>query len=415
MTKRRQFLRSGVGASLATILAGCSSGNGGSSDKTGTDTGGGETPGQTVTVSSGVKNIVKDLPDHYPDDYGQTVQKAKNEGQLKLYTAHFGSLYESYLKEFNKKFPFIDVKAVSLPTPKVFSRFSTEASQDKYVPDLVHTYDPVSEAKFNQLGIIQNYESPEKSFYKDDWMSDDGTVVSPNFNPYVNAWNPNQMSGGHPGSLPALANAIEGNVDAWDGNFAMYDGMLSASMWQTMLQWDRVYGRDKMTKHLKTLAKANPKTFWSTSTMGKWVATGEVQYGIALAEFILKPYVRPDYGKDQIRWGPDEDVISITHLGGYSMVKEPTNPNAAKLFYDWYLSKQAQQYFTNNWSFVTARKDIGADDVEDTFNIPGGEDVPMTYDAISDLTPFIPSYKYLSDKGSEKQELKKLWYQTFVA
>lgn len=419
MTKRRQFLKASIASTLGATLAGCMGGDGGDGTTTtsgggdGGD-GGGETTSTPMQLDSDVKSIAGNLPDYYPDDYGETIQKAKNEGKLTLYTAHFGSLYESYVKQFTKKFPFINVEVVSLPTAKVYERFSTEASQDKYVPDAVHTYDAVAEGRMDQLGILQSYDSPEKQHIRDGYISDSGRVVSPNFNPYAHAWNPSQIES-PPMSLPALAEAINNNMSEWKGNYAMYDGMLSTSMWQTMLQWDRVYGRDTMTKHLKTLAKANPKTFWSTSTMGKWVATGEVQYGIGLAEFILENYVRPDYGTDQLLWGPDTDAVNTIHMGGYNIVKEPSNPNAAKVWFDWYASREAQIWLTENWNYVSARTDISADDVENTYLRPGQENVPMSYEAISEITPFIFSYNELAQKGAAKSELKNLWYQTFVA
>jgi ABC-type Fe3+ transport system substrate-binding protein len=181
-------------------------------------------------------------------------------------------------------------------------------------------------------------------------------------------------------------------------------------MWQTMLQWQEVYGEETMTQHLETLGEANPKTFWSTSTMGEWVATGEVQYGIGLAQFILDAYVRPDYGEEQLEWQPADDIISNIFLGGYNIVKEPTNPASAKVFFDWYNSPTGQIYLANEWNLVASHAEVSASDIESEFADFG----PMVHENIASNTPFVWGYDKLSKSGGDKVDLQELWYTTFV-
>lgn len=403
---RRSLLRNGT-VSLAGIalLAGCSGNDG--NDGNG---GGGDTATEQLEKTSKVKNVEQKLPDYYPDNYWRTLRKAQQEGSITLYTSHFGSFSESYAKAFNEFCPWINVQVVNLSTAKVYQRFSSEASQGVWEPDLVHTYDAVALSQMNNQDILLNYDSPEKEHYGDMWKSDDGTVLAPQYNPYSNAFNPGKMSGDPPMSLEGLAQAIKQNPDQWDGNFAMYDGQLSTSMWQTMLQWKEIYGQETMEKHLNTLASANPKTFWSTSTMGEWVAKGEVKYGIALAHFILDAYIAPEYSDDQIQWEPAEDIISNIFLGGTQIVKKPSNPNAAKVYFDWFNSPAGQKFFCNNWNIVTTHDQVKKSDVESTYADLG----KMTHKNISSNTEFVNGYDTLSKAGSEKSDLKSLWYRTFV-
>ena len=396
--ERRDILKTSGIALTGTALAGCLGGltGGGSGD---------------LERDSDVEAVEEKLPDYYPDDYWQTIAQAQQkEGEITFYTSQFGSFSESIAEAFNEFAPSIDVQPVNLPTAKVYQRFSSEAAQDIWEPDLVHTYDAPAFAQMNQQDLLMNYDSPEKEHYGDMWKSDDGAILANNYNPYSNAWNPSELSGEPPGSLEELAASIESNPDAWDGNFAMYDGQLSTSMWQTMLQWKEVYGEETMTEHIKTLANANPKTFWSTSTMGEWVASGEVQYGIGLAQFILDAYVRPDYGQEQLKWEPGADIISNIFLGGYNIVKEPTNPAAAKLFFDWYNSPRGQIFLANNWNIVASHDQVSASDVESEYANLG----PMIHSNIDENTPFVWGYDKLSKSGVEKTEMKNLWYRQFV-
>lgn len=396
---RRRFLKTGLAGAAGFTLAGCVGGGGG---------GDGD-----IEVSDEAEAKAAELPDYYPDDYAETIQGAMNEGEVTLYVAHFGSFSDSYVEAFNQRFPFIDVEVVNLPTAKVFERFSAEASQDRWEPDVVHTYDAVALNRLKQLDILQNYESPEEEFIRDEWKSDDGMVVGPNFNPYSHAWHPPEISD-PPMTLPDVANAVQSDVEGWKGNLCMYDGVLSTSMWQMMLIWERHYGRDEMEGYLKDIAPAEPKAFWSTSTMGEWVATGEVKYGLNLAQFILARYVRPDFGEQDLLWGPDEDVIFPAYFGGFVMPKEVDNADAAKVWYDWWISKEGQAFLTNEWRYVSARTDLD-DVIEATYRLGDGTEVPMTYDDISELTPFINTYQDLATAGEKKEELKNLWYEIFVA
>lgn len=414
-TDRRSFLKTGTATIAGVSLAGCS-GDGGDGDG-GTPTpgdggdgdgGDGATP-EPLDLDDDVQSVLDKVPDYYPDDYGQTLQKAKNEGTLTFYTAHFGSFSESYVEAFNEFCPFIDVQPVNLSTAKVYQRFASEAAQGVWEPDVVHTYDAVALAQLNNQGLLMNYDSPEKDHYADKWKSDDETILAAHYNPYSNAWHPPEMDD-PPTSLEATAQRISDNPSGWDGNFAMYDGQLSTSMWQTMLQWQEVYGEETMKEHVSTLASANPRTFWSTSTMGEWVARGEVQFGIGLAQFILDAYIAPDFSSDEIAWGPASDIISNIFLGGYQVVGEPTNPNAAKVFFDWFHSPRGQIFFTNTWNMVSTHDQVAAEDVESEYADLG----KMVHSNISDNTEFVWGYDTLSKAGADKTDLKSWWYQEFV-
>jgi ABC-type Fe3+ transport system substrate-binding protein len=293
----------------------------------------------------------------------------------------------------------------------VFQRFSSEAAQDVWEPDVVHTYDAVALQPMNNQGILLNYDSPEKEHYADMWKSDDGTILAAHYNPYSNAWHPPMMSADEaPTTLEETAQRIESDPDAWDGTFAMYDGPLSTSMWQTMLQWQEVYGDETMREHVSTLASANPRTFWSTSTMGEWVARGEVQFGIGLAQFILDAFVAPDFSEDEVAWGPASDIISNIFLGGYQIAGQPDNPNAARVFYDWFHSPRGQIFFTNTWNQVSTHDQVSADDVDSEYADLG----KMVHSNISEQTEFVWGYDHLSQEGSAKTDLKTFWYETFV-
>lgn len=396
---RRKILKTSGVTLAGGALAGCFDilgGGGGAAD---------------LERDSDVEAMEEKVPDYYPDDYWEVIARAQQEdGEITLYTAQFGAFSESIAEAFNEFAPSIDVQIVNLPTAKVYQRFSSEASQGTWEPDLVHTYDAPAFAQLNQQDLLLNYDSPEKEHFGDKWKSDDGTILAPNYNPYSNAWNPSEMSGDPPGSLEGLAQSIEEDPEMWNGNFAMYDGQLSTSMWQTMLQWKEVYGEETMTEHIEVLASAEPRTFWSTSTMGEWVASGEVQYGIGLGQFILDAYVRPDYGEDQLMWEPAADIISNIFLGGYNIVQEPDNPGAAKLFFDWYNSPRGQIFLANNWNLVASHDEVSASDIESEYADLG----PMVNSNIEENTPFVWGYDELSQSGAEKVDMRELWYRQFV-
>lgn len=416
-TDRRSFLKAGTVTVAGMTFAGCSSGGGGNGsggNGSGGNGSGGNGSGsmntENLSKSSAVESVEQKLPDYYPDDYWRTLRKAEQEGTMTLYTAHFGGMSESYIEAFNEFCPFINVQPVNLSTSKVYQRFSSEAAQGVWEPDVVHTYDPVALQQMNAQDLFQNYQSPEKNHYADMWKSDDGTILATNYNPYANAWHPPNTND-PPMTLETLAKRVKNNPDQWKNNFAMYDAQLSTSMWQTMLQWREVYGDETMKNHMTTLSEASPRTFWSTSTMGEWVARGEVKYGIALAHFILDAFIAEDFNRGkQVQWGPADDIISNIFLGGYQVVKKPSNPNAAKVFFDWFNSPRGQKFMCNTWNVVATHDQVGASDVESEYPSVG----KLVHENMVNSTEFVWGYDYLSKQGGAKSGLKTWWYETFV-
>jgi iron(III) transport system substrate-binding protein len=410
--KRRTFLKSGIAITVGTAVAGCSGDDGGNGDNgsDGDDGSDGDSDFPDVEVSSEAEDYANDLPDYYPDEYDRIIQAAMDEGQITYYTSQFGSLAESLINRFNERYPFVDVEFISLPTATLVSRFASEAGQDEWNPDVIHNFDPPGLRLFNDLDLLNTYpqRSPEAEFYDDQMKSDDGNVIGAHIIPLTHAWNPDNWDETPPLNGPELVDAIESNPDQWNENLASYDALQSSTGWTNLFLWEQEYGEDQMLSMYETIGSANPRTFWSTSTMGEWVARGEVSYGMNLDYGIIQKFVLPDYDEDAIVSRLDNEVPFLDFGAGFCIPRELNNPNAAKLFFDWSLSAEGRAHITNEWWWAGVRRET-EDLVEATVPIGPDEELLLTYENMLERVPEMLTYEDLAPLTEKQETLKNQW------
>jgi iron(III) transport system substrate-binding protein len=99
-----------------------------------------------------------------PDREKLLVEGAKREGQLTLYDSH--TWYRTYVKEFEKRYPFITVSEWRNDSKNLIRRAMEEFNSSRAIVDVVET---TSEGMglMRRDGLFREYFTPEARFYPD--------------------------------------------------------------------------------------------------------------------------------------------------------------------------------------------------------------------------------------------------------
>jgi len=93
------------------------------------------------------------------------IDGAKREGQFTLYTSH--TWFRTFVKEFEKKYPFIKVAEWRNDSKNVLRRTLEEFKSSRSLVDVIETT-PEAMGVLRKEGLFQEFYSPEARYYPDD-------------------------------------------------------------------------------------------------------------------------------------------------------------------------------------------------------------------------------------------------------
>jgi iron(III) transport system substrate-binding protein len=271
------------------------------------------------------------------------IDGAKKEGQLTLYDSH--TWFKTYVKEFEKKYPFIAVSEWRNDSKNVIRRAMEEFAANRAIVDVVET---TSEGMglMKRDGLFQEYFTSQARFYPDTvkskgknglyYLGDRETYNSLGFNSTLIA--PNDA----PKSLKELLDP------KWKGKMSIVSTSTGVRWIGVMIE---VMGREFLDKMAEQELKVQDM---SGAALSGLVASGEVPLSPTI--FDADVTVAKQKGAP-VEWRPLEPVITTVGYSGLSS-KAP-HPHAALLFIDYVHSKEGQQLMMKGglWS---PREDTGS-------------------------------------------------------
>jgi len=93
------------------------------------------------------------------------LEGAKREGQLTFYNSH--TWFRTFVKDFEKKYPFIKVAEWRNDSKNIIRRVMEEFKAGRFLVDVVETTPEVMGVLRND-GVFQEFYSPEARYYPDD-------------------------------------------------------------------------------------------------------------------------------------------------------------------------------------------------------------------------------------------------------
>ncbi len=273
------------------------------------------------------------------------IDGAKREGQFTLYDSH--TWFRTYVKEFEKKYPFIKVSEWRNDSKNLIRRAMEEFNSSRAIVDVVET---TSEGMglMKRDGLFQEYFTPEARFYPDTVKSKGKTGV------YYLGDRETYNSLGFNTTIVGSTDAPKVIKDLLDPK---WKGKMSIAGTSTGVRWIgstiEIMGREFLDKFAEQEIKIQDM---SGAALAGLVASGEVPLSPTI--FDADVTVAKQKGAP-IEWRPLEPVVTTVGYSGLS--SKASHPHAALLFLDYVHSKEGQQLMMKGglWS---PREDTGTRD-----------------------------------------------------
>jgi len=295
------------------------------------------------------------------------VDAAKKEGKMVLYTATFTEVMLETIQGFNKRFPFVRIELVRAPGGQLITRVQTEAAAGKLTADVVDHSDRGLMQPLENL--FADYAPPNAA----DYLT--SVLVSPKLWPTTTAgWciaYHTELVKNPPKNWMDLTKAEYGN-----GQIGQVVGPSGGTTWTRIMFERKVLGEDYWEKQAAT----KPRLFPSGAPLSDALVRGEVSIAPLVHNIAFQK--KRDGAPIEIFF-PPEGVPVTPYAAG--ITKTAANPNAAKLFLDWFLSEEGQTYEIKNHGNLTSLKNPPAN--------PAGFDPVKNKIWVPEFKPFQELYK----------------------
>ena len=325
-------------------------------------------------------------------DWQKTIEAAKKEGQLSLYGGQ-EITHPDILAAFNKEFPFINVVTVAGRAGDLMARITAERRADRYLADvmasgpngprtlyLAKVLDPIA-----PTFILPEVTDTSKWYGGKHWYADpenqfifmfEGTIISTGL-----SYNSKMIKAGE---IKSYADLL---AQKWKGKLLSMDPRGAATPTPVLILY---YKAGLGPEFLRRFYTETDITLFRDRRQGtNWLASGK--FPVCLLCRDIDKANKQGLPVDEI--APDQLKEGGSIGGGGSsvlvLVNRAPHPNAAKVFINWYLSRQGQII----WQNVMNKKEVEASDSmridipkEDV--LPDGRRVPgKEYHVVGFLDP----------------------------
>ncbi|KIL35610.1 hypothetical protein SD71_12595 [Cohnella kolymensis] len=289
---------------------------------------------------------IKEIASYVGDDRTKLlVDKAKQEGELNLYTSMSAPDIEYIAKKFTEKYG-VKINIWRSGSVEVRARVTTEASAGKLNIDMVEAVGPDIEA-IQREGILQKIDSPYHKELMKEAVPSHKEWVAARLNLIVQAYNTNKLK------KEDLPKNYEDLLDSkWKGNLGIE---ATDDEWMTPLALE--WGEEKGIQFFKNLMKTNGvKVINGHSLLTQMVGTGEVPLGLTVYSYKVDQMKREG---QPIDWFALDPAIALP--SGIGISKNAPHPYAAMLFYDYMLSEAQPLMLERDMTPTNTTIDTGLD------------------------------------------------------
>jgi len=263
---------------------------------------------------------------------------AKKEGRMVLYTATFTEIMQETVAAFNKRFPFVRVEMVRASGGQMITRVQTEAAAGKLIADVVDHSDRGLMQPLEPL--FADYAPPNAA----DYLT--SVLVSPKLWPTTTAgWciaYHTELVKNPPRNWMDLTKA-----EYAGGLIGQVIGPSGGTTWTRVMFERMVLGEDYWAKQAAT----KPRLYPSGAPLSDSLVRGEVSIAPLVHNIAFQ---KKRDGAPLELFFPPEGVPVTPYAAG--ITKTAANPNAARLFLDWFLSEEGQANEIKNHGNLTSLK-----------------------------------------------------------
>ena len=291
-------------------------------------------------------------PQGYPADYARIVEAAKKEGRLVVYATTDAAAANPLIKDFQALYPGLQVDYTDLNSTELYSRFIAEVAAGTGTADLLWSSAMDLQVKLVADGQAATYASPEiPSLPK--WAVLANQAYGTTYEPITFVYNKRLVPAADvPQDHAALLNLLNTKTAAYRAKITAYDPEKSGVGYLFVNEDAKNF--PQAFDLFRTFGKANIKLYTSAGAMIERVTSGEhtIAYGI--------------FGSYALARSKRVPVLGIVMPKDYTLVAsrvafisaKAKNPNGAKLFLDYLLSKRGQNIIANQADLYSLREDV---------------------------------------------------------
>ena len=292
------------------------------------------------------------VPAGYPATYKDVIAGAQKEGKLVVYATTDSASAEPILKGFAALYPFLKVEYNDLNSTELYNRYISEVAAGAGTADFLW-----SSAMDLQIKLVADknaltYESAETK-HLPSWSIFEKQAYGTTLEPLVMVYNKRLLPADEvPKSHSDLVRIGKEKADQLKGKLTMYDTEKSGVGFMLVTQdaktWPQFW--DLAT----VFGKTGAKYYTSAGAMIEKVTSGEhlIAYNIFGSYALLRQKKDPNLGFVY----PSDYTLGMSRVAFIS--KGAKDPNAAKLFLDYVLSKQGQDIIANQSLLYAIRDDV---------------------------------------------------------
>jgi iron(III) transport system substrate-binding protein len=292
------------------------------------------------------------VPAGYPATYAETIGAAKKEGKVVVYSTTDTASANFLVKDFQVLYPGISVEYNDMNSTEVYNRFISERAANAGSADVLWSSSMDLQIKLANDGGALTYASPEVP-HLPAWAVWKTEAYGTTYEPLAIVYNKRLLTGDEiPQSHADLLRVFTTKADKLKGKVTTYDIEKSGVGFMLITQ-DSKYN-PQFWDMVKALGAVGPRVQSSAGTMMERISSGENLLGFN----IFNSYAALRAKKDP--------SIGIVLPKDYTLVmsrvmfisKSAKNPNAAKLWLDYILSKRGQTIIANQSELGSIRSDV---------------------------------------------------------
>lgn len=299
---------------------------------------------------------------------------AKKEGKVVLYTSNNSKDVQPVFNAFKKRYPFLEAQSLDANCPELAEKFLSEERAGKHLADVV-ACDSWDTERFKKEKLVARYVPASAKNFPQGLKDPEGYWATDNYTFFVLGYNK---------SLVDEKDVPKTWFDILDPK---WQGKIAVPFMEHRIYagWEQRLGDEKARQMVEGLKKQKLLLRKGHSQIANFLAAGEFPLAIAFVHHVEQARGRGA----PVDWVKTLDPLPA-NIRGVAVSAAAPHPNAARLFVDFYLSKDAQQIIADRWG-----------------KVPGNPEVQSPYAKFKDIKVYPLDGRLLIDKSDHYKRIAK--------
>jgi iron(III) transport system substrate-binding protein len=292
------------------------------------------------------------VPPGYPADYASVVAAARQEGKVRIYSSTDPEAAAPLIKDFERIYPDIKVEYRKMDTIELYKRALGERDAGVSSGDVFWNSAMDLQVKLLNDGFALTYRSPEAGNLPD-WAVWRNAGYGTTYEPIVFVYNKRLVKPDEvPQSHADLVKILRANSARFKGKVTTYDITKSGVGFLVFTQDARI--NPAFWDMIAAAGATSPHVELHSGAMLTRIASGEshLAFNVIGSYARLRAMQEPDIGVVM----PKDYTLVMSRI--MIIARSAQNPNAAKLWLDYILSRRGQTIIANQSELGSVRDDV---------------------------------------------------------